>query len=85
LYIRVSTLDQNPETQALDLRRLAEQGGLEIVHEYTDPISGATAKRPALNQIMAAAHKREFDTGAAMVGLTVWLVACGTFWKFSIR
>jgi DNA invertase Pin-like site-specific DNA recombinase len=62
LYIRVSTLDQNPETQALDLRRLAEQGGLEIVHEYTDPISGATAKRPALNQILAAAHKREFDT-----------------------
>jgi DNA invertase Pin-like site-specific DNA recombinase len=62
LYIRVSTLDQNPETQALDLRRLAEQGGFEIVHEYTDPISGATAKRPALNQMLAAAHKREFDT-----------------------
>ena len=47
LYTRVSTFDQNPETQALDLRRLAEQRGLEIVHEYTDRISGAKAKRPA--------------------------------------
>ena len=65
LYTRVSTCDQNPETQALDLRRLAEQGGFEIVHEYTDRIS-AKAKRPALDQMMAAAHRREFDT------LLVW-------------
>ena len=28
LYTRVSTFDQNPETQALDLRRLAEQRGV---------------------------------------------------------
>jgi DNA invertase Pin-like site-specific DNA recombinase len=62
LYTRVSTCDQNPETQALDLRRLAEQRGFEIVHEYTDRISGAKAKRPALDQMMAAAHRREFET-----------------------
>jgi DNA invertase Pin-like site-specific DNA recombinase len=31
LYTRVSTFDQSPETQALDLRRLAEQRGFEIV------------------------------------------------------
>ena len=62
LYTRVSTFDQNPETQALDLRRLAEQRGFEIVHEYTDRISGAKAKRPALDEMMAAAHRREFDT-----------------------
>ena len=29
--------------QALDLRRLAEQRGFEIVHEYTDKISGTKA------------------------------------------
>jgi DNA invertase Pin-like site-specific DNA recombinase len=57
LYTRVSTCDQNPETQALDLRRLAEQRGFEIVHEYTDRISGAKAKRPALDQMMAAADR----------------------------
>jgi DNA invertase Pin-like site-specific DNA recombinase len=62
LYTRVSTFDQNPETQALDLRRLAEQRGFEIIHEYTDRISGAKAKRPALDQMLAAAHRREFDT-----------------------
>ena len=61
LYARVSTFDQNPETQLLDLRRLAEQRGFEIVHEYIDKISGAKAKRPALDQMLAAAHRREFD------------------------
>ena len=61
LYARVSTFDQQPETQLLDLRRLAEQRGFEIIHEYTDRISGAKAKRPALDQMLAAAHRREFD------------------------
>jgi DNA invertase Pin-like site-specific DNA recombinase len=61
LYARVSTFDQRPETQLLDLRRLAEQRGFEIVHEYTDRISGAKAKRPALDLLLAAAHRREFD------------------------
>jgi DNA invertase Pin-like site-specific DNA recombinase len=62
LYARVSTFDQRPETQLLDLRRLAEQRGFEVVNEYTDKISGAKAKRPALDQMLAAAHRREFDT-----------------------
>jgi DNA invertase Pin-like site-specific DNA recombinase len=60
LYTRF-TFDQNPETQALDLRRLAQQRGFEIVREYTDKIGGAKAKRPALDQMLAAAHRREFD------------------------
>ncbi len=41
LYMRVSTLDQHPETQLYDLRQLAQQRGYEIVEEYTDKISGA--------------------------------------------
>jgi DNA invertase Pin-like site-specific DNA recombinase len=61
LYARVSSFDQNPQTQLLDLRRLAEQRGFEIVREYTDKISGAKAKRPALDQLLAAAHRRECD------------------------
>ena len=36
LYMRVSTVDQHPETQLLDLRQMAAQRGLDIVHEYTD-------------------------------------------------
>jgi DNA invertase Pin-like site-specific DNA recombinase len=46
LYLRVSTLDQHPETQLYDLRQMAQQRGYQIVEEYTDRISGAKAKRP---------------------------------------
>ena len=46
LYMRVSTVDQHPEPQLLDLRQMATQRGYEIVQEYTDRISGAKAKRP---------------------------------------
>jgi DNA invertase Pin-like site-specific DNA recombinase len=61
LYARVSTGEQHPETQLLDLREMAKQRGLEIVREYTDVISGAKAKRPGLNQLMSDARRRRFD------------------------
>jgi DNA invertase Pin-like site-specific DNA recombinase len=56
LYMRVSTLDQHPETQLLDLRQMAAQRGLDIVHEYTDRISGTKAKRPGLDAMMSDAR-----------------------------
>ena len=34
LYLRVSTLDQHPETQLLDLRAMATQRGFQIVAEF---------------------------------------------------
>jgi DNA invertase Pin-like site-specific DNA recombinase len=61
LYIRVSTVDQHPETQVLDLRRMAAQRGYEIVHEYIDRISGAKAKRPGLDELMRDARRGRFD------------------------
>jgi DNA invertase Pin-like site-specific DNA recombinase len=61
LYCRVSTEDQHPETQLYDLREMAKQRGYEIVSEYTDVISGAKAKRPGLDQLMADAHRHRFD------------------------
>ena len=61
LYMRVSTLDQHPETQLLDLRQMAAQRGLDIVHEYTDKISGTKAKRPGLDAMMADARRGRFD------------------------
>jgi DNA invertase Pin-like site-specific DNA recombinase len=61
LYLRVSTVDQHPETQVHDLRQLASQRGFEIVKEYTDKISGTRAKRPGLDQLMRDAHRRQFD------------------------
>jgi DNA invertase Pin-like site-specific DNA recombinase len=61
LYMRVSTLDQHPETQLHDLRQMATQRGYEIVREYTDRISGTKAKRPGLDQMMSDARHGRFD------------------------
>jgi DNA invertase Pin-like site-specific DNA recombinase len=61
LYLRVSTVDQHPETQVHDLRQMATQRSYEIVHEYTDRISGAKAKRPGLDEMMADARRGRFD------------------------
>jgi DNA invertase Pin-like site-specific DNA recombinase len=61
LYSRVSTYDQNPQTQILDLRQMAAQRGYAIVKEYTDKISGVKAKRPGLDAMMADARRGQFD------------------------
>src|SRR4051812_48055290 len=61
LYLRVSTLDQHPETQLHDLRSLAAQRGYEIVAEYVDRISGAKAKRPGLDQLLSDARRGRCD------------------------
>ena len=61
LYMRVSTVDQHPETQLHDLRQLAVQRGYEIVAEYTDRISGVKARRPGLDEMMKEARRGRFD------------------------
>lgn len=61
LYMRVSTIDQHPETQLHDLRGMAAQRGFEIVQEYTDRISGTKAKRPGLNDLLRDARRGRFD------------------------
>ena len=66
LYLRVSTLDQHPETQRYDLVQLAEQRGFQVVAEYVDRISGTRARRPALDRMLSDAHRRHFDV------LLVW-------------
>jgi DNA invertase Pin-like site-specific DNA recombinase len=40
---------------------MARQRGFEIVHEYSDVISGAKAKRPGLDQLLADARRHRFD------------------------
>jgi len=61
LYLRVSTIDQHPETQLHNLRQMAAQRGYAIVNEYTDRISGTKVKRPGLDQMMADARRGRFD------------------------
>jgi DNA invertase Pin-like site-specific DNA recombinase len=61
LYMRVSSLDQHPETQLYDLRQMAQQRGYQIVEQYTDRISGAKAKRPGLDSMMRDGRRGRFD------------------------
>jgi DNA invertase Pin-like site-specific DNA recombinase len=61
LYMRVSSLDQHPETQLYDLQQMAAQRGYEVVKEYIDRISGAKARRPGLDELMYDARRGKFD------------------------
>lgn len=63
LYARISTTNggQHPEMQLAELREHAQRRGWVVVGEFTDQISGSKDSRPALNKLMAQAHRREFD------------------------
>lgn len=63
LYARVSTKkEQDPELQLAPLRDLAARRGFGVVEEYVDVgVSGATERRPALDQLMSDAKRRRFD------------------------
>jgi DNA invertase Pin-like site-specific DNA recombinase len=61
-YLRVSTLDQHPETQAIELRQFARQRGYDIVEEFVDHgVSGSKVRRPALDRLLKDAHRLRFD------------------------
>ena len=61
IYARVSTLDQEPENQLAELRRYVEARGWTLT-EYVDRgVSGAKARRPALDRLVADARRRRFD------------------------
>lgn len=64
IYARVSTANngQSPEMQTRELREYAERRCWSLAGEYVDiGISGTSEKRPALEKLMADAHKRRFD------------------------
>lgn len=62
IYARVSTSDQNCEMQLAELREYVERRKWEIVTEFVDSgFSGTKASRPALDRLMGAAARHEFD------------------------
>jgi DNA invertase Pin-like site-specific DNA recombinase len=68
LYVRVSTDGQTTENQRLELQRVAEVSGWEIVGSYEDhAISGSKGRteRPGLDGLLKDASRRKFDIVAA--------------------
>ena len=64
IYARVSTNDQTPENQLLQLRQVAENRGWTVTAEYVDHgISGAKGrdKRPRFDEMLKAATRGEFQ------------------------
>ncbi len=62
IYARVSTREQSPESQLLDLRQFCAARGWEIVKEFVDVgISGAKDERPALRDLQEHAKRRLID------------------------
>jgi DNA invertase Pin-like site-specific DNA recombinase len=66
IYVRVSTREQTVENQERELRAWAARLSLEVVAVYAETASGARADRARLGELLAAAHRREFDV------LLVW-------------
>src|SRR5262245_3554514 len=61
IYVRVSTDDQTNRNQEPELRRWAKRLGFKVAEVYADTVSGAKATRPQLTEVLAGAHRREFD------------------------
>lgn len=61
IYARVSTHDQTPENQLAELRRYAEARQWQATEFVDHGISGAKDRRPALDAMLKAAKRRQFD------------------------
>jgi DNA invertase Pin-like site-specific DNA recombinase len=62
IYTRVSTEDQSTRTQEHELRRYAKNRGWTVQRVYTDHgFSGASEKRPALDELLHDTRKKKFD------------------------
>jgi len=73
IYARVSTSDQQVETQLHQLRELAARRGFEVICEYTDVgVSGSRARLPGLCDSAAASErspgKCQVSNGRASAG-----------------
>jgi DNA invertase Pin-like site-specific DNA recombinase len=63
LYARVSTIKgQNPEMQLDEMRQYCGRRGWQVCAEYVDRgISGSRERRPELDALLAACHRRQVD------------------------
>lgn len=61
-YLRVSTVDQDPESQGREVRAFVAGRGWDLVETYQDVgVSGAKARRPALDRLLKDAWHGRFQ------------------------
>jgi DNA invertase Pin-like site-specific DNA recombinase len=66
IYLRVSQADQTTDNQRIDLERVANQRGWDVVEIYLDHgVSGKSDRRPALNRMRRDAMQGRLDVVAA--------------------
>lgn len=61
IYARVSTREQNPDMQLLDLRTYAEARKLQVIQEYVDYASGSKSDRENYIRLFNDVRKRKTD------------------------
>lgn len=61
LYIRVSSIDQNPEMQLRELEPFITARGWMLYNVYQDKFTGTNNERPALKSLLEDARKRRID------------------------
>ena len=67
IYVRVSSGEQNTEPQERSLRAYVQRRGWKVQKIYRDQgVSGATSKRPALNELLRDCRRGSVDV------LVVW-------------
>jgi DNA invertase Pin-like site-specific DNA recombinase len=62
VYMRVSSLDQNPDLQLRELRQYAGRRGWEATEFIDHGVSGAETRRPQLAALTERLKRHEFDT-----------------------
>jgi len=63
LYCRVSTNDQNVETQLMPMKEYCEHMNYDIYDTYLDVgVSGAKESRPQFDRMLRGMRNRQFDT-----------------------
>ena len=62
VYVRVSTVGQNPESQRREIGRWLKGNGIEDVRWYTDKSTGDNLKRPAFERLQRDIFDGEIDT-----------------------
>src|SRR5580700_6192628 len=61
IYTRISTGEQNSDLQTTELPEFCARRGWNLAETYSDVMTGAKDKRPALDRLMADARRGKFQ------------------------